>query len=190
MGNTTIKFTKEIQCSLLRFHALMPSTTLIWSSILPSLYWHGAPLNCGGKIDRKRRNVNHKHNINRVIKKFILGLGGAYINHDCNITVKEQSLFRHDGTQFDRCRKFSFSQQHSRRISLLPQQSWLHFPIYIQMIFFLFGLVYSTWSFLCPPFKKVWHVALHRSVGPSVVSVRYLRSGCTCWDEIWYMDLS
>jgi hypothetical protein len=82
-GNTMRTFTEEIQCSLLRFNALMPSTKLIWSFILPRLYWHDAPLNSWGKIDKKRKNVNQG------IKTFIIDLQGAYINHDYNINVKQ-----------------------------------------------------------------------------------------------------
>jgi hypothetical protein len=28
------------------------------------------------------------------------------------------------------------------------------------------------------------------SIGPSAVSVHFLLSGCTYWNEIWYTDLS
>jgi hypothetical protein len=57
-------------------------------------------------------------------------------------------------------------------------------------------------QFLCPPSKKGGHIALllsvgltvglsvGLSVGPPAVSVHFLRTGCTYWNEIWYTDLS
>lgn len=89
-GLTSKKLIEEIQCSFLRYNVLLPNTKLIWSSILPRLYWHGAPLNCGGKIDKKRKKINRK------IRSFVLDLGGAVISHP-NISPKVTELFRHDG---------------------------------------------------------------------------------------------
>lgn len=68
-GLTSKKFAEEINCSLLRYNALLPKTKLVWSSILPRLYWHGAPLQSGHKIDKKRRKINNH------VKKLITELG-------------------------------------------------------------------------------------------------------------------
>ena len=65
-GNTALRFSHEIQCSLYRYNVMLPKTLLIWSTLLPRLYWHGAPLGKGGtKIDLKRCKVN------KAIRKFI-----------------------------------------------------------------------------------------------------------------------
>jgi hypothetical protein len=45
-------------------------------------------------------------------------------------------------------------------------------------------------KFLCLSSKKGGHIALPLSVGPSAVSVHFLRTGCAYWNEIWYTDLS
>jgi hypothetical protein len=92
---TSKKLVEEIKCSLLRYNALLSNTTLVWSSILPRLYWHGVPVELGKKINKKRTNVNRR------IRSFILDLGGAVISHD-NITTYDISLFRYDGTHLSR----------------------------------------------------------------------------------------
>lgn len=53
-GLTSKKFVQDMNCSLLRYNAVLPKTKLVWSSILPRLYWHGAPLQSGHKIEKKR----------------------------------------------------------------------------------------------------------------------------------------
>ena len=93
-GNTAVSFIQDIQCSLYRYNVMFPKTLLIWSALLPRLYWHGAPLGKGGvKIDVKRRKIN------KAMKKFMVSeLDGAFISHDTNINVHQTSLFRYDGT--------------------------------------------------------------------------------------------
>lgn len=90
-GLTGKKLVEEIKCSFLRYNALIPQTTLVWSSILPRLYWHGVPGKLGGKINKKRVKVNKR------ILKFVLDLGGLVINHH-NISARNVCLFRFDGT--------------------------------------------------------------------------------------------
>lgn len=90
-GLTSKKFVEEITCSLLRYNALLPNTKLVWSAILPRLYWHGAPLGSGHKIDKKRKKINKQ------TKKFISELRGGVIWHH-NISVHNVNLFRYDGT--------------------------------------------------------------------------------------------
>lgn len=40
---TGIQLIHKIQCSLYRYNVLLPNTTLIFSSMLAKLYWHGVP---------------------------------------------------------------------------------------------------------------------------------------------------
>lgn len=94
-GLTSKKLIKEIECTFLRYNALMPDTTLVWSAILPRLYWHGAPLNSGKKIEKKRTTINRK------VRSIVLDLGGAVISHR-NILAKFTQLYRHDGTHLSR----------------------------------------------------------------------------------------
>lgn len=88
---TSKKFIEEIQCSFLRYNALLPNTKLVWSHILPRRYWHGAPLNSGKNIDKKRKRINKN------ISKFVTEMGGGVISH-ANISVANPDLFRFDGT--------------------------------------------------------------------------------------------
>jgi hypothetical protein len=85
------KLADEIKCSFLRYNALLTQTTLVWSSVLPRLYWHGVSHKEGGKIDKKRVKLNSR------IRKFLLDLGGLAIDHT-NISQHNTSLFRNDGT--------------------------------------------------------------------------------------------
>lgn len=94
LGSNDLTSTKSkelivnIECSLLRLKALLPSTLLFWSDILPRCYWHGARF--PKKIEKARKRVN-----SAVSSKFIME-GGGHIRHP-SISVKEVSLFRHDG---------------------------------------------------------------------------------------------
>lgn len=67
-GLASKKLIEEIQCTFLRYNALLPNTKVVWSSILPRLYWLGAPLNCGTQIDKKRKKMN---------RSFVLNFAGA-----------------------------------------------------------------------------------------------------------------
>jgi hypothetical protein len=51
---------QEIQCTFLRYQALLPHTKLVWSNILPKLFWYGVPLARNKKIDKKRKKVNRR----------------------------------------------------------------------------------------------------------------------------------
>lgn len=94
---TGIQLIHKIQCSLYRYKVLLPNTTLIFSSMLPRLYWHGVPPTAGKKINSNRLKVN------KAINKFIASeVGGCYINHDATIKISEILLFRHDGTHLSK----------------------------------------------------------------------------------------
>ena len=94
-GITSKSLVEEIKLSLLRYNALLPNTKIIWSSLLPRRYWQGTPLNAGAKIDYKRKRVN------KLVHKFLPEIGGLYINHDHNISAKEKTIFRTDGTHLN-----------------------------------------------------------------------------------------
>jgi hypothetical protein len=82
MGNSAT-LAQNIQCSLGRYNVMFPKTLLIWSAMLPLLFWHGALGKAGAKIDLKRCRVN------RAIRKFITPkVYGACIGHDQNINTK------------------------------------------------------------------------------------------------------
>ena len=53
-----LKLFNRIKCSLLRCKLLLPDTTIIWSDILPRLYWHSAK--SASKVDAMRKDVNRK----------------------------------------------------------------------------------------------------------------------------------
>jgi len=78
----------DITCSVLRLRALLPSVRIIWSNILPRLYWHGA--NHPKQVDKARKRVNS------AAKALVLTEGGAVIGHP-TLLVKDLELFRHDG---------------------------------------------------------------------------------------------
>ena len=48
---------------------LLPDTTIIWSDILPRLYWHSAK--SASKIDAMRKDMNRK------VKNFLKAEGGG-----------------------------------------------------------------------------------------------------------------
>ena len=59
----------RIICSFLRCKLLLPDTTIIYSDILPRLYWHSAK--SASKIDAMRKDVNRK------VKNFLKAEGGG-----------------------------------------------------------------------------------------------------------------
>ena len=79
---------ETVKLTILRFNALLPNTTIIWSELLPRLYWHGAhkPKN----IEKNRKQVNNQ------ISQFVVQHGGKYLRH-INI-LPEFQYFRFDGT--------------------------------------------------------------------------------------------
>lgn len=79
----------DIECDLLRIHALYPSLKIVWSDILMRRYWHVA--NSGAAIENTRKRLNLK------VKNLVKSIGGYAIMH-LNIRAKEKHLFRHDGT--------------------------------------------------------------------------------------------
>ena len=63
--------------------------TIIWSDLLPRLYWHNA-----SKIDSARKDVN------RNVKQYLKSQGGL-VNRHPSITHTEKRLFRYDGTHLN-----------------------------------------------------------------------------------------
>lgn len=66
--------------------------TIIWSYMLPQLYWHNAK--SVSKIDATRKAVN------RAVKQFLRREGGLVIRHP-TITFAQKQLFRYDGTHLN-----------------------------------------------------------------------------------------
>lgn len=93
-GNKLLKLSHKIKCSLYPYNVLLPNILIIWSSMLPCLYWNGAPLGKGGtKTDLKLWKIN------KCIKKFITTeIQRTCIIHDANINIRQTGLFRYDGT--------------------------------------------------------------------------------------------
>ena len=77
----------KIKSAIRHTQEKMPNTVLIWSELLPRLYWHGAQKS--NKTDKMRKQVNS------TISKFIIENGGKYLRH-VNI-VPEVKYFRDDG---------------------------------------------------------------------------------------------
>ena len=63
-----LEFFNRIKCSFLRCKLLLPDTNIIWSDILPRLYWHSAK--SASKVDAMRKDVNRK------VKNFLKTEGG------------------------------------------------------------------------------------------------------------------
>ena len=82
----------RIKCSFLRCKLLSPDTTIIWSDILPRLYWHNAK--SAARVDSMRKVVNRK------VKNFLKPEGGLVIRHP-TITYNDKQLFRYDGTHLN-----------------------------------------------------------------------------------------
>ena len=66
--------------------------TIIWSDMLPRLYWQNAKN--ASNIDSARKDVNRK------VKKYLKTQGGLVIRHP-SITHKEKRLFRYDGSHLN-----------------------------------------------------------------------------------------
>ena len=66
--------------------------TIIWSDMLPRLYWHNAK--SARNIDSARKDVNRK------VKQYLKTQGGLVIRHP-SITHTEKHLFRYDGTHLN-----------------------------------------------------------------------------------------
>ena len=66
--------------------------TIIWSDMLPRLYWHNAKN--ASNIDSARKDVNRK------VKQYLKSHGGLVIRHP-SITYTEKRLFRYDGTHLN-----------------------------------------------------------------------------------------
>lgn len=119
---TGLQLVENIKCSMLRYHALIPHTTIIWSAMLQRRYWHFAPLGDGQKIDKRRKQVN------RMIKNFVLDLGGKAILHDQNIAAKDSQLYRIDGTHLSKLGNKIFLNNLKGGIEALVQQGNKLFP--------------------------------------------------------------
>lgn len=66
----------------------MPSTCIVWSHILPRLYWRHAISNIAAETSRLR--------INSSVATFVLKLGGASIKY-VDIKPNQSNLFLNDG---------------------------------------------------------------------------------------------
>ena len=63
----------QIKCSVLRCKVLAPNMTIIWSDMLPRLYWHNA---------KSARNIDSAHkDVNRKVFVFVLFLPPSH-EHD------------------------------------------------------------------------------------------------------------
>lgn len=69
-GNTALRFSHEIQCSLYRYNVMLPKALLIWSTMLPCLYWHGTPICCPKEGTGCPENVTIFYFIVRVVGYF------------------------------------------------------------------------------------------------------------------------
>ena len=82
----------HIKCSFLRCKLLAPNMSIIWSDMLPRLYWHNAK--SASSIEAMRKDVNRK------VRNFLKTEGGLVIRHP-TITFAEKQLFRYDGTHLN-----------------------------------------------------------------------------------------
>ena len=82
----------QIKFSFLRCKVLAPTMTIIWSVMLPHLYWHNA---------KSARNINSaRKDVNRKVKQYLKTQGGLVIRHP-SITPTEKRLFRYDGSRLN-----------------------------------------------------------------------------------------
>lgn len=85
----TKELIENIKSSFLRIKALTPSVDIIWSDMLPRLYWYGT---LRPKVIEKARK-----RVNCAIRSFIKQEHQFTLRHP-EITAKNFNLFRHDGT--------------------------------------------------------------------------------------------
>lgn len=83
----------NMTCSVLRLRALLPRLTIIWSDILPRLYWHKA--RNPAKVDKSRKRINS------ALRSLVLMEGGRIIRHP-NIMVGNTDLYRYDGVHLSK----------------------------------------------------------------------------------------
>lgn len=79
----------EIKMDLLSLAGLLPQATLIWSCMLPRLFWYGA--RSQHAIDKARKRINSD------ISNYLQKLNGKVIKQT-DFSDKEVGLFRFDGT--------------------------------------------------------------------------------------------
>ena len=83
------KIRQRMEEGLLATRNMLPNTTIIWSDILPRLFYFGAQKRVGKKTTRS---------LNRFAEKICKQLGNAHrIIHAQSITDSLHSLYRHDG---------------------------------------------------------------------------------------------
>ena len=82
---------ENIRADIMRLAILYPDLKIIWSDILPRRYWHYGDNHSAIEGTRKRVNIA----VRKVVKEEITN--GYVISHP-NITEKERTLYRNDGT--------------------------------------------------------------------------------------------
>ena len=102
----------RIQECLQGARGLLPNTRVVWSDILPRLYYYGEHNSGGGK--RWVVNLNrHAHRICRTMGN------ASYINHSVFINPQHHNLYRYDGLHL--------SEEGNIRFRLTLQEALLHF---------------------------------------------------------------
>ena len=66
--------------------------SIVWSDMLPRLYWHNAK--SAARVDSMRKEVNRK------VEHFLKSEGRLVIRHP-NISFAHKDLFRYDGTHLN-----------------------------------------------------------------------------------------
>ncbi|CAC5372752.1 unnamed protein product [Mytilus coruscus] len=80
---------ENIKCSFLRIKVFAPDIRIIWSDILPRLYWHGTLRPKLIEISRKR--------VNCAVRSFMMQEDLYFMRYP-SIKSSESNSFRHDGT--------------------------------------------------------------------------------------------
>ena len=87
-SRSSLGFIKDIKIDILRLHALMPHTRIVWIDMLQRRYWHTA--NSGKAIEKTRKRVN-------LAMRHIVGSIQRFTIKHVNIKAKEIDLYRRDG---------------------------------------------------------------------------------------------
>ena len=78
---------QSIECSFLRCKLLAPNMSIIWSDMLPCLYWHN--FKSAARVDSMRKEVNRK------VKQFLKSEGGgaSYQTSNTHLNQLGNSVF-------------------------------------------------------------------------------------------------